>query len=95
MGMKQVSEPKGRVVLYYPIIWMPQWPMWSPLCMYTLAAALMHDGYEVTLIDERVDEDPRGWLEKELPGALFVGIPGKSGGQCRNMESAAEFIKSR
>ncbi|MFH0945619.1 MAG: radical SAM protein [Planctomycetota bacterium] len=92
--MKQVSVPKGRVVLYFPILY-AQWPMWSPLCMFALAAALMAEGYEVTLIDERVDEDPRGWLEKELPGALLVGIPSKLGGQCRNMESTAEFIKAK
>ena len=95
MGMKLLPETKGKVILYFPIVWMPQWPMWAPLCMYTLATALMHEGFEVILIDERVDPDPRDWLEAELQGALFVGIPGKSGGQCRNMEATAAFIKSR
>lgn len=93
--MKLVEKPKGRIVLYFACLQVPQWPIWSPLCQYALATALMHAGYEVVFIDERVDPDPQGWLEKELPGALFVGVPGKSGDQCRNMEKTARFVKLR
>jgi len=93
--MKLVESPKGKVVLYFPCLQVPQWPMWAPLCQFTLATGLMHEGFEVILIDERVEPDPYAWLERELEGAVLVGIPGKSGDQCRNMEKAARFIKEK
>ncbi len=55
----------------------------------------MHAGYEVVLIDERVDHEPRAWLERELDDAVFVGLASKLGGQGPHMEAAAAFIKSK
>ncbi|MFO0984382.1 MAG: radical SAM protein [Planctomycetota bacterium] len=92
--MKLVDGPRARVVLYYPKLWEPQWPMWAPLDMYAIATSLLHRGYEVTLIDERVHPDPIEWLMKELPGALMVGLSGKFGDQCRYMRDRARLIKS-
>jgi len=82
------------VVFYYPILWMPQWPLWPPLDIYVVAAALMHAGYEVVIIDERADPEPRAWLQNELKDALFVGLTGKMGYQMGNSLEAAQFVKS-
>ncbi|MHC4945008.1 MAG: B12-binding domain-containing radical SAM protein, partial [Planctomycetota bacterium] len=92
--MKLVENPKAKVVFYYPILWMPQWPLWPPLDLYVVASALMHAGYEVVIIDERVDPDPREWLRHEISDALFVGLTGKLGNQMGNSLDAARFVKS-
>ncbi len=92
--MKTAATTKGKVVLFFPRLF-DQFPIWAPLCQYALATALMHAEYEVILIDERVDPDPYDWLERELDGALFVGISGKLGGQASRMEAAAAFAKSK
>jgi radical SAM superfamily enzyme YgiQ (UPF0313 family) len=93
--VKLVSAPKGKVVLFFPIVWEGQFPLWAPTCMWAIGTALLHAGYEVVVIDERLDQDPRAQLARELDGALFVGISGKLGGQCKYMESAAQFVKQR
>lgn len=94
MRMKLVDKPKGRIVLYYPILWMPQWPMWAPLDLMVIATVLLQAGYEVVLIDERIEDDPKGWLRQEIPGAMFVGITAKLGGQISNALEAARIVKS-
>src|SRR5688572_11674487 len=94
MSWKLVEQPKALVVLYYPKLWEPQWPMWAPLDMFAIATALMHAGYQVVFLDERIDPTPRHWLEVAVKQALFVGISGKFGDQCKHMIDAAKFVKS-
>jgi radical SAM superfamily enzyme YgiQ (UPF0313 family) len=94
MSWKLVESPKALAVLYYPKLWEPQWPMWAPLDMFAIATALLHAGYEVVFLDERIDPEPRRWLEAAVGRALFVGLSGKFGDQCRHMVDAARFVKS-
>lgn len=91
--MKLCEETKGKVVLFYPVLWWGQFPMWAPLGSFAIASALMHAGYEVVLIDERIDAQPMDALREEIRDALFVGVCGKSGGQCIRMEEVARFVK--
>ncbi|MHC4944927.1 MAG: hypothetical protein ACYTG7_18080 [Planctomycetota bacterium] len=77
MRLKLVDNPKGRIVLYYPILWMPQWPMWAPLDLYVIATVLLKAGYEVVIIDERVDPSrfPKRELLFSLPFPLSLYRP--------------------
>ena len=95
MDMKLVAEPKAKIVLFYPRLQEGQWPMWSPQEPYAIGTALMHRGFEVTIIDERVDEDPYGQLERALAGALLFGISTKMGEQLGNALRALEFVKTK
>ena len=93
--MKLVDSPKGRVVLFYSKLQWPQWPIWPPLDLYAIATALLHAGYEVTLIDSRASETSRDELADALPGALFVGISVMFGNQINNMLEDVAFIKEQ
>ncbi len=93
MTLRLVDDPKGKVILFFPILWDTQFPLWPPLCLYAIATSLLHAGYEVVLIDERVDPQPRDKLLAELSDAVFVGISAKANGQCRNMDQVARLVK--
>ncbi len=86
-------ETRGKVILYFPTVWVGQFPMWAPTCMWAIGTALLHAGYEVVMIDERMDHEPREELKREMDGALFVGVSGKLGGQCVFMEEVCAFVK--
>ena len=91
--MKLVTDTKGKVVLFFPVVWEGQYPTWAPLCMWAIGTALLHDGYEVVMIDERAGPETRDELLTELADAMLLGISGKLGGQCLRMEQVAAFVK--
>ncbi|MBL8752596.1 MAG: B12-binding domain-containing radical SAM protein [Planctomycetes bacterium] len=91
--MKLVTETKGKVVLFFPVVWEGQFPTWAPICMWAIGTALLHAGYEVVMIDERAGPETRDQLVAELADAMLLGISGKLGGQCRRMEEIAVFAK--
>ncbi|MEX1023841.1 MAG: radical SAM protein [Planctomycetota bacterium] len=92
--MQLAEHTKGRVILFYSKLQWPQWPIWPPLDLYAIATALMNDGFEVTLVDSRAEENTRESLAQELEGALFIGISVMFGNQINNMLEDVEFIKS-
>jgi len=91
--MKLVAEPRARVVLYFPKLQEGQFPVWAPQDLFCIATGLMHQGYEVSLIDGRAP-DADAELAAEIPGALFVGIGTKLGEQLRNALAAARRVKA-
>lgn len=95
MDMKLVAQPRARIILFFPRLQEGQYPLWAPLESFAIATAFMNRGYEVTLIDERGDEDPYGQLERALPGAMLVGFSTKLGEQLGNALRALEFVKSK
>jgi radical SAM superfamily enzyme YgiQ (UPF0313 family) len=92
--LKLVDAPKARIILFYSKLQWPQWPIWPPLDLFAIATALMHEGYEVTVIDSRAGEKAREQLIAELPGALFIGISVMFGNQINNMLEDVRLIKS-
>lgn len=95
MRMNLVAEPRARVVLFFPKLCDGQYPTWAPMDLMCIATALMHRGYEVSLLDDRSGPDARDELMDELAGALFVGIGTKLGEQLRNTLDIAARIKAR
>ena len=91
--MKLVADAKGKVVLFFPIVWEGQFPVWAPICMWAIGTALLHAGYEVVMIDERAGPQTREQLLTELKDAMLLGVSGKLAGQCRYMEDVAAFVK--
>lgn len=94
MGLSLVEKPRARVVLFFTKLLDHQYPMWAPIELYAVETALLHAGFEVTLIDQRADENHLDWLRQEVPGALFVGLAAKLGDQVRNALKIAEYVKS-
>jgi len=91
--MKLVESPRARVLLVYSVPQTPQYPLWAPLEMFTIATALMNAGYAVTLVDMRAGDEARAELEARLPGALFVGVSVKFGDQLGNALRDLERVK--
>ena len=93
MELSIVPTPRASVVLVYPKLHEHQFPIWAPLDLYAIATALLHRGYTVHLIDERLGPSELEELERVLPGALFVGVGAKFGGQLGNALAMVQRIK--
>ena len=83
---------KGKVVLFYPPYDGP--PLGPPLCMLSLASPLLQAGFEVALIDAKVD--PR-WFQtvlREVREALCLGISMLTGPMIRGAIRMAKAVKN-
>lgn len=77
----------AKAVLFFPRFAGPQFPVWLPLEVMTLGAALREAGYAVRIIDDRVEDDAESVLLTEAADALFVGFSARPGDQVfRSME---------
>lgn len=93
MRIKLTPETRARVVLFFPKLGEGQYPVWAPMELYAIATALLHRGFEVSLIDDREGPTAREELERELEGALFLGMSTKLGDQLRNTLAIAAMAK--
>jgi radical SAM superfamily enzyme YgiQ (UPF0313 family) len=82
---------KGKVVLFYPPYDGP--PLGPPLCMLSLAAPLLQAGFDVALIDAKVDPQ---WFQTvlcEVRNALCLGISMLTGPMIRGAVRMAKAVK--
>jgi anaerobic magnesium-protoporphyrin IX monomethyl ester cyclase len=82
---------KGKVVLFYPPYDGP--PLGPPLCMLSLAAPLMQAGFEVILIDAKVDPQWFRSVLREARDALCLGISMLTGPMIRAAIDVAMAVK--
>lgn len=64
-----------------------------PINMLFLSSTLVKEGYEITIIDERVTPKYEDQLLNILPDAVFFGISSFSGYQIKSGLKAAEIVK--
>jgi len=82
---------KRKVVLFYPPYDGP--PLGAPLCLLSLAAPLLHAGFEVSIIDAAIDPN---WLQsvlREVRDALCLGISVLTGPMIRGAVRMAKAVK--
>ena len=82
---------KPKVVLFYPPYDGP--PLSAPLCLLSLAGALLEAGFEARMIDAAVTEDWPVALARELQGALCLGISVLTGPMIRGALRAATIAR--
>ena len=73
--------PLGKVILYFPRFNTTQYPVWLPMEVMTIATALWDAGYQVRILDERMEPQAEEILLKEAGEALFVGSSARAGDQ--------------
>ena len=82
-----------KVVLFYPPYDGP--PLSAPLCLLSLAGALLDEGIEARVIDAAVTPDWPSVLARELEDAVCLGISVLTGPMIRGALRAAEIAHSR
>ncbi|MFH2000479.1 MAG: radical SAM protein [Planctomycetota bacterium] len=86
------NEPLAKVILFFPRFSAPQYPVWMPLEVMTLSTALWNAGYQVRVIDDRMETKAEELLLEEARDALFVGFSARPGDQVlRTLELASEL----
>lgn len=90
--MGETGKPK--IVLFFPNpLGEMGYSLEIPLSILNIAAPLYEDGYEVILVDERLNEDPEGDLLKAVDGALCIGVSTITGHQLKRAIHFSRLIK--
>ncbi len=82
---------RGKVVLFYPAYDGP--PLSAPTCLLALAAALRQASYDVVIVDAAIVPDYRSRVEREVAGALCLGISVLTGPMIFGAMEVAQSIK--
>ncbi len=99
-GIEDLAEnpnPNKKVVLIFPKLEKPQPSRvhYLPLSVLTIGTVAAHEGYDVTIIDSRIDEDYRNFI-REIPEApLCFGISCIIGYQLAEGIAIVKEIKKR
>ncbi len=80
-----------KVVLFYPPYDGP--PLSAPLCLLSLAGALLDAGFDTRVIDATITNDWPATLARELEGALGLGISVLTGPMIRGALRAAGIAR--
>jgi len=85
-----------KVLLYYPYPDPGSGPShWAPLPVMTVGSYLLHQGYEVVIIDQRLEKEPFKRVLSELEGALCLGISAITGIQIAEGVEISREVKKR
>jgi len=82
---------RRKVVLFYPPYDGP--PLGAPLCLLSLAAPLLHGGFEVIIVDAAIDPQWMKTVLREVSDALCLGISVLTGPMIRGAVRMAKAIK--
>ena len=93
-GLKKISQKKskGKVVLFFPHFGAEQ-DVWMPFPYLYLAPFLEEAGYEICIIDSRVEKDWEDLLRKELKDSFALGITSMSGPDLKPAIEAAQIAR--
>ncbi len=89
---QSASAARGKVVLLYPAYDGPV--LGPPLCLLSLAAPLLHEGYEVAVIDEVITPDLADQLRSACADAICLGISVLTGPMITAALRAAAIVKA-
>ena len=87
-----IKKSKGKVVLFFPHFGADQ-DVWMPFPYLYLAPFLEEAGYEVCIIDSRVENDWEIKLRKELKDTFALGITSMSGPDLKPAMEAAQIAR--
>lgn len=85
-------RPGGKVVLFYPAYEGPA--LGPPLCLLSLAAPLLKEGYEVLVIDQAITEDTPRRIAAACDGAICFGVSVLTGPMITAALCAASVAKA-
>jgi len=91
-----VKPRKPKIVLLFPSP-LGEWgySLEIPLSILSVAAPLHDEGYDVVLIDERINEDAEGDLLRAIDGALCLGVSTITGHQLKRAIHFSRLVKER
>src|SRR5262249_23296308 len=82
---------KRKVVLFYPPY--DGEPLSAPLCLLSLAAPLLQNGFDVKIIDGAMVPDWESRVLREVQGALCLGISVLTGPMIRGAMRVGKLVK--
>jgi len=90
------GSPKRSVLLYFPMLFPFQRPIYPPLELLALSAALDATGLSAEIIDERIDGHSAFHRALSMAGAaLLLGISCRPGRQTREALKLAQAVKAQ
>lgn len=89
----RVRNLKRKVVLFYPPYDGPA--LGPPLCMLSLAAPLLEQGFDVVLVDGAIEPDMSQKIVKECSDALCLGISVLTGPMITSALNVARDVKQQ
>ncbi len=88
----KIDFSRKKVILFFPHFGVDQ-EAWMPFPYLYLAPFLEKDGYQVSIIDARVDLDWKERLQKELKDAFALGVTSMSGPDLKPATEASLIAK--
>ena len=85
---------KGRVVLFYPSFTGSGKYHWAPFPYIYLGPFLEKEGFEVQVIDARVNSEWRKILQRALADALCLGVTSMTGPDYKDVVEATRIAKA-
>ena len=94
INLAKTSQNKGKIVLFYPHFGPGQQDNhWFPFPYLYLAPFLEKAGYEVSIIDSRVEYDWQEIFRKELKNAFALGVTSMSGPDLKPAIEASQIAR--
>lgn len=89
------AAPLAKIVLIFPRFSAPQYPVWLPMEVMTVATALWNAGYRVRVLDDRMEPRAEEIFLREAGDALFVGSSARPGDQVIRTVQLFSALKER
>ncbi len=89
------APPLGKIILLFPRFSAPQYPVFLPLEIMTIATSLWKAGYRVRVLDERMEPDAEKIFLREAEDALFAGCSARPGDQVIRVWQIFSELKRR
>ncbi len=84
-------KTRGKVVLFYPPY--EGSPLSAPLCLLSLASPLRNAGFTVVIVDAAICADYLGEVQREIQGALCLGVSLLTGPMIHGAIEVATAVK--
>src|SRR5215469_775478 len=91
-SLDTLQRNSKKVVLFYPAYDGP--PLGPPLCILALAAPLLHDGFEVVMVDGAIHPDAPQRILQHCGDALCLGISVLTGPMITAALHVARIVKA-
>lgn len=89
-----VSKTK-KVVLFFPKLEEYKPAHWFPISLLSISAPMIEKGFDVVIVDERVDENWQEKLLEECKNALLLGVSSFTGYQLIGAYTASKLVKEK
>lgn len=93
MNLNDNISKKGKMVFFYPTIDDLWEHVWFPFPYLYLSPFLEHAGFEVKIIDARIDQDWQETISREVDDAISFGVTAMTGPDLASAVEACQIVR--